>query len=109
VLEINVLRAACEGTAKARVSCAVCGSKFELGAVFAWVNMDGPHPELCERCLRGLCEFARSEGLDVEWKDAYAVYEEARRRHTEPITTREALMAMSLEEENRIYEEAYLK
>ena len=71
--------------------------------------IDGGPYELCERCLRGLCEWADSEGLDVPWKDAHAVYEDARQRYTEPMTTSEALMAMSLEEEHRILEEAYLK
>jgi predicted transcriptional regulator len=44
----------------------------------------------------------------VPWKDAHAIYEDARRRYTEPITTEEALRAMSLEEESRVYEAAHL-
>jgi hypothetical protein len=108
VLKIYVLRATCEDTAQARGACAVCGEEFELGPVFVWMNIDGGPDERCERCLRGLCEWATSEGLDVPWKDAHAVYEDARRRYTEPITTSEALMAMSLEEEHRIMESAYL-
>jgi hypothetical protein len=68
----------------------------------------GGPDELCERCLRGLCEWANSEDLDVPWKDAHAIYEDARQRYTEPMTTSEALMAMSLEEEHRVYEAAYL-
>ena len=76
---------------------------------FFWVAEVGGGPyELCERCLRGLCGWADTEGLDVPWKDANASYEEARRRYTEPITTSKALSAMSLEEEGRVYEEAYL-
>jgi hypothetical protein len=109
LLNINVLRATSEHTAQTRVSCCVCGSAFELGVVYAWLDLDRYGPdELCERCLRHLCEWARSEGLDVPWKDAHAVYEDARRRYTEPITTSEALDAMSLEEENRIMESAHL-
>jgi hypothetical protein len=109
MLKINVLRAVCDHTAQMRVSCTVCGEEFELGAVFAWLPVDGGPYELCERCLRGLCEWAHSEGLDVPWKDAYAIYADARRRYTEPITTSDALIAMPLEEESRIYQEAYLK
>jgi hypothetical protein len=44
----------------------------------------------------------------VPWKDAYAVYRKARHRYTEPITTQDALIAMPLEEEHRILEEAYI-
>jgi hypothetical protein len=108
VLEINVLRAATEGTAQAQGCCAICGTTFELGPVFVWMNIDGGPDELCERCLRGLCDFARSEGLDVPWKDAHAVYVEARRRFTEPMATRAEVEAMSLEEESQLFREAYL-
>ncbi len=108
MLMISVLRATCEDTAQACGSCAVCGSEFELGPDFAWLPIDGGPYELCERCLRGLFEWADSEGLEVPWKDAHTIYEDARQRYTEPMTTSEALMAMPLEEEHRILEEAYL-
>jgi hypothetical protein len=51
---------------------------------------------------------ARSEGLDMEWKDAHEVYADARRRFTEPMQTREEMLSMTREEENRILEAAYL-
>jgi hypothetical protein len=108
VLRIEVHRAACESTAEMRVHCGICGTEYELGPVFAWMALGvGPY-ELCERCLRGLCEGARLEGLDVAWKDAYAVYADARQRYTEPMATDAEIRAISLEAEDQPYAEARL-
>jgi hypothetical protein len=108
MLRIEVHRAACESTAEMRVHCAVCGTEFELGPVFAWMSTETGPDELCERCLRGLCEGARLEGLDVAWKDAYSVYQDARARYTGPMATDAEVLAMSPEEQERISAEARL-
>ena len=109
MLKIWVMRAVEEGTAQMRGRCAVCQSEFELGSVYAWANIEEVQPEgLCERCLRGLCEFAHREGLDVPWKDAYAIYHEARQCYTEPLSTSEQMRAMSVEEQDRVLQGAYL-
>ena len=102
MLKIEVQRAACESTAEMRVHCGICGTQFELGPVFTWMSIGTD----AERCLRGMCDFARSEGLDVPWRDAYAVYADARERYTEPMATDANIRAMSLEDEDRLYTEA---
>jgi hypothetical protein len=108
MLKIDVLRAASESTAQMQGSCGICGSEFELGPVYAQMSLGVGPDDLCERCLRGLCEGARSEGLDVAWKDAHAVYVDARERYTGPMSTDAELRGMSLEDELGLYAEARL-
>jgi len=107
-LEVKVLRAVDEETAASRGPCALCGTEYVLGPVFAWVNTDGGPEDLCERCLRGLCGFARSEGLEVPWKDAWEVYVDARQRFPEPLSTVAEMLSLPLEEQGRILDVAHL-
>jgi hypothetical protein len=96
MLDIMILRADTEHSASQRCACAICGVEFELGPVYAWINT---HPdEICGRCLAWLCERAQAEGLDVPYKDAYALYVDARRRYTEPISTEAELDALNVED-----------
>jgi hypothetical protein len=63
VLKIDVLRAASESEAQAEGSCGICTVKFELGPVYAQMSIGTGPFDLCERCLRALCDGARSESL----------------------------------------------
>jgi hypothetical protein len=108
LFNIVIMRATQESTRELCVPCGMCRGEFELGPVYAWITTDGSPDELCEGCLEHLCEWARSEGFNVPWKDAHAVYVDARGRYHEPMATEEELRAMSAEEQDRIYQEAYL-
>ena len=59
MLRIDILRKSTEDTAQHEGFCAICATSFEFGTVFVWVSTATGVDELCERCLRGLCEFAR--------------------------------------------------
>jgi hypothetical protein len=108
MLDFVIMRAETEETVGWRGPCAICRREFELGVVYVWMT-HGPH-EVCERCLEHLCEWAEAEGFTTPWRDAYRIYQDARKHYTEPITTVEALENIaSSEEEWRIYQQAYLK
>ena len=52
--------------------------------------------------MKHLSEYAHSEGLDVEWKNAYAALLEARQRYTEPMLGAEDARPTSFDEEARL-------
>jgi hypothetical protein len=108
VLKIDVLRAASESEAQAEGSCGICGTTLEAGPVYIQMSTGVGIDYVCPRCLSGLCEFARSEDLDVAWNHADKVYQDARNRYPEPMVSHEELLAMSAEDQLGVYSGAYL-
>jgi hypothetical protein len=99
MLDFVIMRADTKETVGWRVPCAICREEFELGVVYIWMT-HGPH-EVCERCLEHLCEWAASAGIAAPWRDAYRIYQDARKHYTEPITTMAAMESIASDEELR--------
>jgi hypothetical protein len=90
-----------------RGPCAICRREFELGVVYVWMS-PGPH-EVCERCLRRLCEWAEAEDVATPWRDAYRIYQDAAEHYTEPmVASEEEMEALSSDAQTRIHHESYL-
>ncbi len=105
MLKIHVLRAATESDAQA-------GGAASAGSWLCTVRRTRGLPPTsrssASAACGSLCEWAHSEGLDVAWKDAHSVYQDARQRYKEPITTREEIEALSIEEQRGVFAGAYL-